>query len=175
MLWLKYLPAILSGLSWVILYGIGYYSGSSNTNQKWIVKTQKETIYYQNELSKLISTVRRQELEYRDKIDSIVLDNVHKQEELKSEYEQTIADLNNGKLTVGGVYDCNNSATTSNSVSAAKPNTSDLICYSKADFYRKLEKSLAITSECDRLAVKYNSLLEVCQANIEQTRTEHNQ
>lgn len=167
---MKYLPVILSGISWVLLYGIGYYSGSSNTNDKWILKTQKETIYYQNELSNLISTVRRQEQEYRDKIDTIVSENLHKQEELKSEYEQTIADLNSGKLSVGGVYDCDSSAKTSDGVSTANGNTANLVCFTKAELYQRLEKSLAITNECDQLAVKYNSLLEVCQTNIEQAR-----
>lgn len=172
MYWLKYLPIILSGVSWVLLYGVGYYSGSSATNQKWVLKTQKETIFYQNKLSNLIAQVRRQEQEYRDKIDAIVSDNIKKEEELRNEYEQTISDLNNGKLTIGGLHECK-SDKTSNNLPAAKQNSAELVCYSKAELQSKIQRSLAITVECDQLAVRYNSLLKVCQTNVEQTKVQN--
>ena len=40
----------------------------------------------------------------------------------------------------------------------------DLLCFRKAEFQRKIKESLDITNECDKLAVKYNSLLKDCTA-----------
>ena len=40
----------------------------------------------------------------------------------------------------------------------------DLLCFRKTDFQRKIKESLDITNECDKLAVKYNSLLKDCTA-----------
>lgn len=40
----------------------------------------------------------------------------------------------------------------------------DLLCFRKTDFQRKIKESLDITNECDRLALKYNSLLRDCTA-----------
>ena len=37
----------------------------------------------------------------------------------------------------------------------------DLICYSKSELQRKIRETMAISEECDRLAERYNALLEV--------------
>lgn len=59
-----------------------------------------------------------------------------------------------------GVHKC---ATGENRVSATKTEQ-NLLCFRKTDFQRKFQKSLDIVAECDRLAVKYNSLLKSCTA-----------
>lgn len=165
--WLKYLPAILSGISWVALFCVGYGLGSSHTNDKWTIKRQNELIEYQSEISSLVSKVRKQERDYREKIDAIVLDGVKKEELLKDEYEKIISDLRDNSVSIGGVYDCKDGGKSGKSVSATKPDTSNLVCFARTDLYRKLERSLAITNECDKLAIRYKSLLDVCQKNVE--------
>lgn len=165
--WLKYLPAILSGISWVALFCVGYGLGSSHTNDKWTIKRQNELIAYQSEISSLVSQVRKQERDYREKIDAIVLDGVKKEELLKNEYEKIISDLRDNSVSIGGVYDCDKGRESGAGVPATKPDTSNLVCFARTDLYRKLERSLAITNECDKLAIKYKSLLEVCQKNVE--------
>ena len=40
----------------------------------------------------------------------------------------------------------------------------DLLCFRKAEFQRKIKESLDITNECDKLVLKYNSLLKDCTA-----------
>ena len=37
----------------------------------------------------------------------------------------------------------------------------DLICYSKSELQRKIRETMAISEECDRLAERYNALLDV--------------
>lgn len=37
----------------------------------------------------------------------------------------------------------------------------DLICYSKSELQRKIRETVAISEECDRLAERYNALLDV--------------
>lgn len=40
----------------------------------------------------------------------------------------------------------------------------NLLCYTQTELLRKVAASLDIANECDKLAVKYNSLLESCTA-----------
>ena len=39
---------------------------------------------------------------------------------------------------------------------------SDLVCYTKEEIQRKVERSLAITNEADKLVEQYKALLEIC-------------
>ena len=39
---------------------------------------------------------------------------------------------------------------------------SNLVCYSKEELQRKVERSLAITKEADKLVEQYKTLLEIC-------------
>lgn len=39
---------------------------------------------------------------------------------------------------------------------------SDLVCYTKEELQRKVERSLAITNEADKLVEQYKALLEIC-------------
>lgn len=40
----------------------------------------------------------------------------------------------------------------------------NLLCYTETELRRKVAASLDLANECDKLAVKYNSLLEACTA-----------
>ena len=42
-----------------------------------------------------------------------------------------------------------------------KRTQSDLICYTKSELQRKIRETMVISEECDRLAERYNALLEV--------------
>ena len=48
-------------------------------------------------------------------------------------------------------------------VSAATGVKSVLRCYTEAELQSKIERSVAITRECDQLAVRYNTLLKACK------------
>lgn len=42
-------------------------------------------------------------------------------------------------------------------------NTGDLVCYTGKQLQQKVKESMAIAEECDRLAERYKSLLEICK------------
>ena len=42
-------------------------------------------------------------------------------------------------------------------------NSGDLVCYTGEQLQRKVKESMAIAEECDRLAERYKSLLEICK------------
>lgn len=45
----------------------------------------------------------------------------------------------------------------------ATTDTSGVICYRDAELLKQIKASMAIGAECDRLAKRYNALLEVCR------------
>ena len=42
-------------------------------------------------------------------------------------------------------------------------NSGDLVCYTGEQLQQKVKESMAIAEECDRLAERYKSLLEICK------------
>ena len=86
-----------------------------------------------------------------------------KQNSIVSEYLKYIDNLRD-VISIDADKLCNNN---SNSGSAAMPpkatNQSGIRCYTNSELQRKIEKSLDITNECDKLSRRYNALLEWCK------------
>lgn len=165
MIWLKMLPVILSGISWVFLFGVGYYVGSDQTKQRFTLEEQQRTILYQDKIATLVSQIRSQELANQSRINELISNQLINEENIKNEYEKVISDLRDGKYDVSdGMHIGKDCSATSNAVSAGTTDTSNLICFTESELYRKIERSMAIAKEADQLAVKYNTLLEVCKA-----------
>ena len=86
--------------------------------------------------------------------------------ESEKNHEQDKIDMDNLRDVISIDADklCNNN---SNSGSAAMPpkatNQSGIRCYTNSELQRKIKESLDITNECDRLAARFNSLLEWCK------------
>ena len=90
-------------------------------------------------------------------------------ERLKAQHEADLKELENANfkdtVTVNPVNtaDCgmhkNDNGKTTVPTTGVK---SDLICYTRAELQSKIAESMAITKECDDLALKYKALLEVC-------------
>lgn len=78
-------------------------------------------------------------------------------EELKETYEKTIADLR-ADFKPSGVSKC---PKPDSSVSRTDSDSTELICYSRAELQSKIEQSMALAREADELAVKYNMLLKI--------------
>ena len=101
-----------------------------------------------------------------DKQNKIVSEYLNYIDELEKQHEQDKIDMDNLRDAVSIDIDklCNNK---SNTNSAAMPpkatNQSKLKCYTNSELQRKIEKSLDITNECDRLATRFNALLEWCK------------
>lgn len=158
---LKYLPQILTGTVWVLTFGIGYFQGYANCNTGWKERTQKETGRYLEQINEMTNVLRQKEIENQEKINLIVGEQLEREEQIKNEHEKVIADLRNGQYEFNGVRNCPDTAKTGEPVSGNSPATSGLVCYSKAELQQKIEGSLAIAEECDRLAERYEKLKEV--------------
>lgn len=111
--------------------------------------------------NQLLQEISQKEKFSRETINKIERENLVKQENLKNEYENIISDMRN-KYVLRDSVQCNSSRSSSN-VSKSSRDTSKVRCYTESELYRKIEQSLAITKECDKLALDYNMLLEVCK------------
>lgn len=92
---------------------------------------------------------------------------------LKDKYDTDIQSINLSSIrdTVS-VPEClhNTSTNTPKTMPKTTSNTRGVKCYTDSQLLSKIERSLAITHECDQLAIKYNTLLEVCNAQYIQPK-----
>lgn len=147
-----------------------YYLGVNNTEIKY------KDILLKSEIDVLRKT-KELEQEFQNKQNEIIQDYNDKLATLKDSYETYIAGIKVNNLSDTHFVDCNtNSNTNSNSNRVPTNNPSNdkrmptktdkqLICYTESELLRKVTESLAIANECDQLAIKYNSLLDICKDN----------
>ena len=143
-----------------IFVGLHYYrSGYETATKKYdeVLRVESEKNY-----QKIIETERS----LTDKQNKIVSEYLTYIDTLEKQHEQDKIDMDNLRDVISIDADklCDNK---SNSGSAAMPtkaaNQSKLKCYTESELQRKIEKSLDITNECDKLSLKYNALLEWCK------------
>lgn len=93
-----------------------------------------------------------------------------KQNEIVERYVNKVTELENKNKELNDRIDSFQFADTVRVPSSADKNCPrmpekrvkpDLICYSKSELQRKIRETMAISEECDRLAERYNALLEV--------------
>lgn len=140
--------------------GVHYYrTGYETATKKYdeVLRVESEKNY-----QKIIETERN----LTDKQNEIVSEYLNYIDTLEKQHEQDKIDMDNLRDVINIDTDklCNNN---SNSDSATVPpkaaNQSKLKCYTESELQRKIEKSLDITNECDKLSHKYNALLEWCK------------
>lgn len=163
MIALKFLPVILSGLCWVFVFGGGYWMGCNATKQKYTIEDQAKEIEYHSKVNALVDQIRSQEIANQSRINGIMANHVVSEEAIRNEYEKIIEDLRSDKLVIANSLHLDKDCSASKSVSTTADNSSELVCFSKRELYAKIERSMAIASEADRLAEKYNALLAVCK------------
>lgn len=140
--------------------GVHYYrSGYETATKKYdeVLRVESEKNY-----QKIIETERN----LTDKQNKIVSEYLDYIDELEKQREQDKIDMDNLRDVISIDTDklCNNkSNTNSTTVSTKATNQSKLKCYTNSELQRKIKESLDITNECDKLAIKYNSLLEWCK------------
>lgn len=121
--------------------------------------------YYKSELNKAhldnLKAIENILLDRDAREKSIVSQYVTEIELLKEEQTNEIESIKSAQLsnTTKCMSDSNTSSTRVSTEVKTRPNT---ICYAESELLRKVKESLVITAECDQLAVKYNTLLEVC-------------
>ena len=135
---------------------IAYYKGYSACERDLTFKLQGAMIENNN---RIIETERR----LKEEQDKIVADYLNKIEVMQNEHEKDIIDLNNLRDTVNVPKCVSNGSKTDKSVSGKAKDKSGIRCYTDAELQRKIERSLVVAGEADRLATRYNSLLEWCK------------
>ena len=139
--------------------GLHYYrNGYETATKKYdeVLRLESEKNY-----QKIIETERN----LTDKQNEIVSEYLKYIDELEKQHEQDKIDMDNLRDAVTIDIDklCNNSTSHSSTMPAKATNQSKLRCYTDSELQRKIKESLDITNECDKLATRFNSLLEWCK------------
>ena len=139
--------------------GLHYYrNGYETATKKYdeVLRSESEKNY-----QKIIETERN----LTDKQNEIVSEYLKYIDDLEKQHEQDKIDMDNLRdaVTIDADKLCNNSNTNSAAMSTKATNQSKLKCYTNSELQRKIKESLDITNECDRLATRFNALLEWCK------------
>ena len=139
--------------------GLHYYrNGYETATKKYdeVLRVESEKNY-----QKIIETERN----LTDKQNKIVSEYLKYIDDLEKQHEQDKIDMDNLRdaVTIDADKLCNNSNTNSAAMSTKATNQSKLKCYTNSELQRKIKESLDITNECDRLATRFNALLEWCK------------
>ena len=140
--------------------GVHYYrTGYETATKKYdeVLRVESEKNY-----QKIIETERN----LTDKQNEIVSEYLKYIDELEKQHNEDVINIENLRdvisIDIGKL--CNNKSNTHSATMPAKTtNQSKLKCYTESELQRKIEKSLDITAECDKLSLKYNALLEWCK------------
>ena len=147
----------------ILSYCLFFLVGAYCCHVHYSLEIKDYQLEAEKQKNQLLQDIANKEKLSRDKIESIERDNLEIQNKLKVDYENTIASMRSDYVINDSVQ-CN-SARSTDSVSEKATNTGSLSCFTEDELYRKIERSLAITQECDRLAADYNALLKIC--NVE--------
>lgn len=153
------LKNILVTLFCLACFSCGYWCCSV----QYSLEIEEYKVSAEKQKNQLLEEISQKEKFSRETINKIERENLEKQEQLKNEYKTIIADMHN-KYVLADSVQCDSSRSSSN-MQETKPNTSNLRCYTESELYSKIEKSLAIAKECDKLALEYNALLKVCKVD----------
>ena len=140
--------------------GVHYYrSGYETATKKYdeVLRSESEKNY-----QKIIETERN----LADKQNKIVSEYLKYIDELEKQHEQDKIDMDNLRDVISIDADklCNNKSNSHSAAMSEKTrNQSKLKCYTNSELQRKIEESLDITNECDKLSRRYNALLEWCK------------
>ena len=140
--------------------GVHYYrNGYETATKKYdeVLRVESEKNY-----QKIIETERN----LTDKQNKIVSEYLNYIDTLEKQHEQDKIDMDNLRDVISVDINklCNNNSNSHSAAMSTKAtNQSKLRCYTNSELQRKIKESLDISNECDKLAIKYNSLLEWCK------------
>lgn len=139
---------------------IAYYKGYSACERDVALKLQNVTIEHNQ---KIIETERN----LQNKQNQIVADYLQQISLLEAQHNEDKINLDNLRDAFDVKLDsmCNTNNSGSSTVSTKTGTQSNLKCYTRAELQRKIERSMAIAREADRLAIRYNTLLKTCSTN----------
>ena len=140
--------------------GVHYYrNGYETATKKYdeVLRSESEKNY-----QKIIETERN----LTDKQNKIVSEYLKYIDDLEKQHNEDVINIENLRDVISIDINklCDNKSNTNSSAMPAKAtNQSKLRCYTNSELQQKIKESLDITTECDKLAIKYNSLLEWCK------------
>ena len=140
--------------------GVHYYrSGYETATKKYddVLRQESEKNY-----QKIIETERT----LNDKQNKIVSEYLNYIDDLEKQHNEDVINIENLRDVISIDTDklCNNNSTSHSTAMPAKAtNQSKLKCYTNSELQKKIERSLDIATDCDRLAARFNSLLEWCK------------
>ena len=137
-----------------------------------IEKTVNEKYAAKIEQLKAEQLQNLQQLQHEQNV--IVTGYINDIERLKEQHEKDVKELENANFKDTVIIepivsnDCgmhqNDNGKTAVPTAGVK---SDLVCYTRTELQSKIAESMVITKECDELALKYKTLLEVCTKHEE--------
>ena len=140
--------------------GVHYYrNGYETATKKYdeVLRVESEKNY-----QKIIETERN----LTDKQNKIVSEYLKYIDTLEKQHNEDVINIENLRDVISIDTDklCDNNSTANSTAMPPKAtNQSKLKCYSESELQRKIKESLDITADCDRLATRFNSLLEWCK------------
>ena len=117
-------------------------------------------------MKQLQKNMMKLERNLSDKQNAIVSEYLKYIDDLEKQHEQDKIDIENLRDVISIDADklCHNNSTANSAAMPTKAtNQSKLKCYTNSELQRKIKESLDIAAECDRLAARFNSLLEWCK------------
>lgn len=135
----------------VVSASLGYYVADKN----WEEKYAEYQLTAEKQYSSLLEEKLEQERKSLTRIRELETAHFAELDTLKGSYEKTVADL----LTrINRMPDCSRDK---NGVSRSSGDSSEFVSVRRSELHRAVEQSMGIVTDCDKLAVKYNTLLQV--------------
>ena len=128
----------------LVSYFYGYYRGYNGVQQKYVAERLHS--------SEMIRQLERQSEERQ----SGLIQNYLAQIDLYKKTIDAYTDADNIRL------DSLRDSRKCPAVPAKAKVESGLVCYTPADLRKKIAESVAVGAECDQLAIRYKTLVEVC-------------
>lgn len=133
---------------------LGFIAGIYVTSNTYEAKIQEENN------SRLLK-IRDIEDIYNKRYNKLITYYTKEVEDLNEQHKKDIDTIKSSNLS--DTVKCLPDATNTERVSKKTTTKPSSICYTETDLHRKIKESMAITSDCDKLAIKYNTLLETCK------------
>lgn len=133
---------------------LGFIAGIYVTSNTYEAKIQEENN------SRLLK-IRDIEDIYNKRYNKLITYYTQEVEDLNEQHKKDIDTIKSSNLS--DTVKCLPNTTNTERVSKKTTTKPSSICYTETDIHRKIKESMAITSDCDKLAIKYNTLLETCK------------
>lgn len=133
---------------------LGFIAGIYVTSNTYEAKIQEENN------SRLLK-IRDIEDIYNKRYNKLITYYTQEVEDLNEQHKKDIDTIKSSNLS--DTVKCLPNTTNTERVSKKTTTKPSSICYTETDLHRKIKESMAITSDCDKLAIKYNTLLETCK------------